>query len=60
LYIRYLPTYSPELNPIEIVWKFAKQYWLPISAYLSYENLVTSVEYVLKNIGSEFRIEFGT
>jgi len=60
LYIRYSPPYSPEPNPIEIVWKFIKQYRLPISAYLSYEKLVNSVEYVLKNIGSEFRIEFGT
>ncbi|NJL59099.1 MAG: hypothetical protein HC887_05040 [Desulfobacteraceae bacterium] len=47
-YIRYLPPYSPELNPTEIVWKFAKQYRLPISAYLSCENFVSPVEYVLK------------
>lgn len=56
LYIKYLPAYSPELNLSEIVWKHMKQYWLPVSAYLSYEALVNSVEYILKNIGSEFRI----
>ncbi|NJL58491.1 MAG: hypothetical protein HC887_01395 [Desulfobacteraceae bacterium] len=60
LYIRYLPPYSPELNPTETVWKFIKQYRLPVSAYLSYESLINPVEYVLRNIGSEFRIEFGT
>jgi len=37
-----------------------KQYRLPIPAYLSYEKSVNSTEYVLKNIGSEFRIKFGT
>jgi hypothetical protein len=34
LIIKYLPPYSPELNLIEILWRFMKYYWLPFSAYM--------------------------
>ena len=33
LIIKYLPPYSPELNLIEILWRFIKDKWLPFSAY---------------------------
>jgi transposase len=39
LIIHYLPTYSPELNLIEILWRFLKYQWLPLSAYESYSTL---------------------
>lgn len=58
LFIRYLPAYSPELNRIEILWRFIKYSWINFSAYLSYENLVKEVEYILKNVGTEFCIDF--
>jgi transposase len=58
--IRSLPTYCPELNLIEMLWRFIKYSWLPFSAYLSFDNLVLSVENVLKQIGSEFRIDFAS
>jgi hypothetical protein len=32
LIIKYLPTYSPELNLIEILWRRIKYDWLPFSA----------------------------
>jgi transposase len=56
--LHYLPTYSPELNLIEILWRFVKYYWLPLSSYLSYENLKNSVLNVLSNFGSEYLITF--
>ena len=34
LEIFYLPTYSPELNLIEILWRFIKYEWIEFSAYL--------------------------
>ena len=40
LFVKYLPPYSPELNPIEILWRFIKYLWLPFSAYTSFRNLV--------------------
>jgi hypothetical protein len=38
LIIKYLPPYSPELNLIEILWRFIKYYWLPFSAYTSFQE----------------------
>ncbi|BAP57657.1 transposase [Thioploca ingrica] len=58
LIIKYLPPYSPELNLIEILWRFIKYKWLPFSAYLSFKTLVAAVEKVLKNVGSEWLINF--
>ncbi len=56
--IRSLPTYSPELNRIEILWRFIKYSWLPVSAYLSFDNLVRAVENILRPFGSQFYINF--
>lgn len=58
LIIKYLPPYSPELNLIEILWRFIKHYWLPFSAYLSFETLVKSVYKILRNIGITYNISF--
>ncbi|PAX60071.1 IS630 family transposase [Brunnivagina elsteri] len=54
----FLPTYSPELNIIEILWRFIKYYWLDFDAYNSWQNLVESVEYILRNFGEEYIINF--
>ncbi len=58
LTVKYLPTYSPELNLIEIVWRFTKYSWLPLSAYLSFKNLKNELQKVLDGIGSEYQITF--
>ena len=58
LTVKYLPTYSPELNLIEIVWRFIKYNWLPLSAYLSFKNLKIELQKVLDGIGSEYQITF--
>jgi len=58
LRIFFLPKYSPELNIIEILWRFIKYHWLEVDAYFSWENLVRSVEYVLLNFGEEYIINF--
>jgi len=58
LFIKYLPSYSPELNLIEILWRFIKYHWLPSSAYFSFDTLVKNVENILKNVGSEWIINF--
>lgn len=54
----FLPTYSPELNIIESLWRFIKYYWLEVNAYESWERLVESVEYIFKNFGEEYIINF--
>ena len=58
LFIKYLPAYSPELNPVEILWRFIKYLWLTFSAYTSFDNLVEEVEKILRGIGSEYVINF--
>ncbi len=50
LEIFFLPTYSPELNIIEILWRFIKYQWLETNAYESYSALVKAVEDLVRNI----------
>ncbi len=47
-----LPSYSPELNLIEILWRFIKYEWIELQAYTSWKNLVEYVENVIKNFGT--------
>ena len=60
LIVKYLPSYAPELNLIEILWRFMKYYWLPFSAYASFQHLVAAVEEILKRFGTDYRIAFKT
>jgi transposase len=53
-----LPSYSPELNLIEILWRFIKYEWIEIDAYESWETFVASVEKILKEFGENFVINF--
>lgn len=55
----YLPPYSPQLNPIEMLWKFMKYYWIELDAYTSFDNLKNYVENVLINYGNDYEICFG-
>ena len=56
--IKFLPPYSPELNIIEILWRFIKYFWLPFEAYSSLSDLVNEVENILGKIGDQFQICF--
>lgn len=56
--LHYLPTYSPELNLIEILWRKIKYDWLPLSCYGSFASLKQAVLRVLDGIGSEYQITF--
>ena len=58
LEIFYLSTYSPQLNLIEILWKFMKYEWIEIDAYQCWDNLVNYVEKVIREFGEEYVINF--
>jgi hypothetical protein len=58
LIIKYLPPYSPELNLIEILWRFINYHWLPFSAYMSFSCLVQAVEDILTRFGTDYTINF--
>jgi transposase len=58
LFIWYLPTYSPHLNPIEILWRKMKYRWLRPEDYLSKEKLEAAITNILYRFGSEFVINF--
>lgn len=51
LYVYHLPTYSPELNLIEIVWRMVKYKWLPLKAYSSFSSLWDNLKQVFLEIG---------
>jgi transposase len=56
--ITYLPTYSPELNLIEILWRRIKYDWLPFSAYQCLHAMIEALENILSNVGSKYHITF--
>jgi transposase len=58
LIIKYLPPYSPELNLIEILWRFMKYHWLPFSAYMSFQCLIQAIEDILTRFGTDYTIAF--
>ena len=53
-----LPVYSPQLNLIEILWRFMKYQWIEIDAYNSWESFVASIEKILKEFGKSYVINF--
>ena len=58
LFLQYLPPYCPELNQIEILWKFIKYYWLDLQAYQNMDRLKENLLCILKNIGTKYNITF--
>lgn len=58
LRIFFLPPYSPQLNPIELLWKFMKYYWIELDAYKSVKNMKEYVEKVIVGYGTEYEIIF--
>jgi hypothetical protein len=58
LTLLYLPPYSPQLNIIEMLWKFIKYHWMEMSAYQSYSNMKEYVQRMLNEYGSKRVIDF--
>jgi transposase len=58
LIITYWPAYAPELNLIEILWRFMKYSWVPFSAYASFSCLYEAIAQILTHFGTEYTIAF--
>jgi len=58
LEIYFLPTYSPELNEIEILWRFIKYKWIPLDAYLNFQNIKDRLSETISQVGSKYIINF--
>ena len=59
LHLLYLPPYSPELNPIEMLWRFMKYEWMDLNVLDSFDNFKTHIENMLNSFGSKYDINFG-
>lgn len=61
LTLYFIPPYSPELNRIEILWRFMKYHWIQIKDYASTDSLELYIDGVLKSYGSDgiYEINFG-
>lgn len=57
LVLVHLPPYSPELNPIEIVWKQAKYHWRRFVTW-SKDELLEEVLKLMNGVGSDYKIGF--
>lgn len=53
-----LPTYSPQLNIAEILWRFIKYRWIEFTAYRSFQTLKDALEKILSKVGDEYTIKF--
>ncbi|EDN66751.1 Transposase [Beggiatoa sp. PS] len=58
LFPYFLPTYSPELNAIEILWRKIKYEWLSFSAYDHFKKLQEAVDEVLIHFDIKYLITF--
>jgi len=56
LYLLYLPTYSPQLNLIETLWRKIKYEWLKPEDYLSTKNLKDAIYNIIRNYDNLFSI----
>ena len=54
----YLPTYSPELNLIEILWCKVKYVWLNLQSIMSFSEFQKELKRVLDAVGKEYMITF--
>lgn len=58
VYIFSLPTYSPNLNIIEILRRQMKYKWLKPEDCASLEKLTKAIKELLNNLGEDYKINF--
>ena len=58
LYLLYLPPYSPELNPIEMLWREMKYTWMDLNVLDSFDDFCKHIQNMLNFFGSKYDINF--
>ena len=58
LIVCYLPTYSPELNLIEILWGKVKYEWFNLFCIKTFSEFKSELERVFQSFGGEYSITF--
>lgn len=58
LFIFFLPTYSPELNIAETLWRVMKTKWIRTQDYMEKDDLSYAINRCLTNVGKELKINF--
>ncbi len=58
LHVYFLPSYCPELNLIEHLWRKIKYEWLPLSAFASNKAFAQALDSILSQVGSKYQITF--
>ena len=58
LHLLYLPPYSPELNPIEMLWREMKYTWMDLNVLDSFDDFYKHINNMLNLFGSEYDINF--
>jgi hypothetical protein len=59
LHLLYLPAYSPELNPIEMLWREMKYTWMDLNVLDSFERFYEHIKEMLDSFGLKYDINFG-
>lgn len=58
LYLFYLPPYSPELNPAEILWRILKCKWIRPIDYETTDSLFYSTNRALASVGTNLFVNY--
>ena len=58
LFIFFLPSYSPELNIAETLWRVMKGKWIRPEDYIEKDALAYAINRCLSNVGNELNINF--
>lgn len=57
LFLFFLPTYSPHLNLIELLWRKIKYEWLKAEDYLSAKKLKDALHHIIRMYDDEFTVD---
>ena len=55
----FLPSYSPQVHILEILWRFMKYAWIEFDAYKGWKYYVEYIEEIIIHYGTKYVINFG-